>query len=99
MVEEDQVRESLCKLPIYKSMAPDGIQPYVLRKLSPVIVRPLEIIFDQSWHLGEVPKDGSTQMSFPSSRRARRRTRELQVDTSHPVLWKQDGAANPGNHF
>ncbi|GAB0207838.1 mitochondrial enolase superfamily member 1 [Grus japonensis] len=38
-------------------MGPDGMHPQVLGELADVIARPLLIIFDQSWQLGETPKD------------------------------------------
>lgn len=57
LVEEDQVRESLSKLDIHQSMGPDRMHPQVLREIANVIMRPLLIIFDQSWQLGEMPKD------------------------------------------
>ncbi|KFP58288.1 RNA-directed DNA polymerase from mobile element jockey, partial [Cathartes aura] len=57
LVEEAQVRDYLSKLDIHKSMGPDGMHPRGLRDLADVITRPLLIIFDQSWRLGEVPED------------------------------------------
>lgn len=54
MVEEDQVRECLSKLDIQKFMGPEGIYPRVLREMVGVIVRPVFIIFDQSWRLAEM---------------------------------------------
>lgn len=57
LVEEDQVREYLSKLDIHKSIGPEGMRPQVLRELANVLARPLSIIFDQSWRLGEVPED------------------------------------------
>ncbi|KFP56976.1 RNA-directed DNA polymerase from mobile element jockey, partial [Cathartes aura] len=57
LVDEDQVREYLSNLHIRKSLGPDRMYPEVLRELADVIARPLSIIFDRSWQLGEVPKD------------------------------------------
>lgn len=34
-------------------MGPDGMDPRALRELAPLIARPLSIIWDQSWQLGE----------------------------------------------
>lgn len=39
------------------SMGPDGMHPEVMRDLADVIVMPLSTIFEQSWQLGEAPKD------------------------------------------
>lgn len=58
-MEEDQVREYLSKLDIHKSMGLEGMHPQVLRELADIIARPLSIIFDRSWQLGEVPEDWS----------------------------------------
>ncbi|GAB0179867.1 mitochondrial enolase superfamily member 1 [Grus japonensis] len=51
------VRDLLLHLDAYKFMGLDGIQPRVLRELADVIVRPLSIIFQQSWESGEIPVD------------------------------------------
>ncbi|KFV83031.1 hypothetical protein N308_03123, partial [Struthio camelus australis] len=55
-VEEDRVRDRLCKLDIHKSMGPDGMHPRVLRELADVITRPLSILLGRSWRSGEVPE-------------------------------------------
>ena len=57
LVKEDQVRDHLNKPNIHRSMGPDGMHPQVLRELAHVIARPLYIIFERSWRLGEVPED------------------------------------------
>lgn len=44
-------------LVICKPLGFDGLHPGVLRKLPDAIVRSLFIIFEWSWHLGEVPED------------------------------------------
>jgi len=38
-------------------MGPDGIHPRVLRELTEELVKPLSIIYQQSWLTGEVPDD------------------------------------------
>ena len=48
-VVEDWVKEQLNNLDIHKSMGPDGIHPWVLRKLVKVIARLLSIIFGKLW--------------------------------------------------
>ncbi|GAB0175927.1 mitochondrial enolase superfamily member 1 [Grus japonensis] len=57
LVEDDQIREHLCKFDIHKSMGPDGMHPQVLRALADVLAMPLSIIFERSWRTGEVPED------------------------------------------
>lgn len=56
-IREDQVRESLKRLDIHKSMDPDGIHPQGLRKLINIIASPLLIIFERSRGSGEVPQN------------------------------------------
>ncbi|KGL95187.1 hypothetical protein N301_09589, partial [Charadrius vociferus] len=56
LVNEEQVRDQLYKLDIYKSMGPDGVHPRVLRELGEVLAGPLSI-FERSWRTGEVPED------------------------------------------
>lgn len=60
LVEIRRVREYISRLDKPKSMGPDGMHPWVLRELADVIVKPLSIIFDWSWWLGELPEDWKT---------------------------------------
>lgn len=70
-IKDDQVR----KWDRHKSMDPDGMHPEVLKKLADVIARPVSIIFDQSWQVGEVPEDWKkTHHSHPQNRQEGRPT-------------------------
>ncbi|KFV04871.1 hypothetical protein N340_14058, partial [Tauraco erythrolophus] len=56
-VGEDQVRDHLKNLKVYKSTGPDEVHPQVLRELVDEVTKLLSIIFDKSWQSGEVPND------------------------------------------
>ncbi|KAK4811903.1 hypothetical protein QYF61_017427, partial [Mycteria americana] len=48
------VQDLLLQLNAHKTMGPDEIQPRLLKELADVIVRPLTVIYQQSWEPGEV---------------------------------------------
>ncbi|KAF4805390.1 hypothetical protein TURU_001118 [Turdus rufiventris] len=54
---EEALRELLSSLDVHKSMGPDGVPPRVMRELPDELVKPLSIIYQQSWDTGEVPND------------------------------------------
>ncbi|RMB93712.1 hypothetical protein DUI87_29942 [Hirundo rustica rustica] len=57
IIQEEAVRELLRCLDTYKSMGPDGIHPREMRELADDLMKPLSIIYHQSWLTGEVPDD------------------------------------------
>ncbi|TRZ25704.1 hypothetical protein HGM15179_001423 [Zosterops borbonicus] len=57
IIQEEAVREQLRCLDTHKSMGPDGIHPRVMRELADELVKPLSIIYNQSWLTGEVLED------------------------------------------
>ncbi|KFQ23807.1 hypothetical protein N331_06270, partial [Merops nubicus] len=56
-ISEDQVRDHLKNLKVFKSMGPDGTHPRVLRELADEVAKPLFIIFQKSGQSGEIPTD------------------------------------------
>ncbi|KFV15175.1 RNA-directed DNA polymerase from mobile element jockey, partial [Pterocles gutturalis] len=56
-VGEVQVQDHLKNLKVHKSMGADEIHPRVLRELADEVVELLSIVFEKSWHSGEVPAD------------------------------------------
>ncbi|KAF4804284.1 hypothetical protein TURU_008912 [Turdus rufiventris] len=62
VVQEEAVRELLSCLDVHKSMGPDGIHPRVMRELADEFVKPLSIIYQQSWLTGRFQMTGSWPM-------------------------------------
>ena len=52
----DKILKELKNLNISKSMGPDGCHPRYLKETSDIICEPLEIIFNNSYQAGKVPK-------------------------------------------
>jgi len=53
-------------------MGPDGIHPRVLRELAEELVKPLSIIYQQSWLTGEVPDDWRLASLTPIYKKGRK---------------------------
>ena len=98
LVEEAQGREHLNKLDTHKDMGPDGMHTQVVREMTDVIVRPLAIVFERSWGLGEVSEDWSKCHSYLQEGQEER-ARELQASQPHLDPEESGGANNSGNYF
>ncbi|KAK4823680.1 hypothetical protein QYF61_005651 [Mycteria americana] len=57
IIQGEMVSDLLHHLDTHKSMGPDEIHPRVLKELAEVLTKPLSIIYQQSWLIGEVPAD------------------------------------------
>ena len=57
IIQGEMVSDLLHHLDTHKSVGLDGIHPRVLRELAEVLIKPLSIIYQQSWLTGEVPVD------------------------------------------
>ncbi|KFP77562.1 RNA-directed DNA polymerase from mobile element jockey, partial [Apaloderma vittatum] len=73
IVTEDQVRDHLMNLKVYKSMAPDGIHPWVLRELVDDVAKLLSILFQNSWQSGEVPADWKRGNIIPTFKKGKKK--------------------------
>ncbi|KFQ11516.1 hypothetical protein N330_08458, partial [Leptosomus discolor] len=56
-IQEEMVSDLLLHTDMHKSMGPDVVHPRMLRELAGVLIKPLCIIYLQSWLTGEVPAD------------------------------------------
>ncbi|KAK4813827.1 hypothetical protein QYF61_001831 [Mycteria americana] len=57
IIQGEMVSDLLHHLDTHKSMGPDEIHPRVLKELADVLTKPLSIIYQQSWLMGEVPAE------------------------------------------
>lgn len=82
----------LVKLDFNESRDPNGMHSQMLRDLKYILERPLSIIFDLSWPLGEVLKGWRQQMSLLCWSQARRMAQgTASFSASSQSLEKDDG--------
>ncbi|KFP34449.1 hypothetical protein N325_12668, partial [Colius striatus] len=55
--KEEIVSNLLLHIDVHRSMGPDGVHPRLLRELAGVLAKPLSIIDQQSWLIGQLPPD------------------------------------------
>ena len=58
---------------MYKSVRPDSVHPRVVKKLNNVVAKPLSIIFENSWLLGEVPGGRRKRNTTPILKKGRKK--------------------------
>ncbi|PKU41781.1 rna-directed dna polymerase from mobile element hypothetical protein [Limosa lapponica baueri] len=54
---EDQVQDHLRNMKVHKSMEPNEIHLQLLMEIADEAAKPLSIIFEKLWQIGEVPAD------------------------------------------
>ncbi|RMC10284.1 hypothetical protein DUI87_13086 [Hirundo rustica rustica] len=57
IIQEEAVRELMSHLGVHKCMRSDEIHLRVMTELADKLAKPLSIIYQQSWLIGEVPDD------------------------------------------
>ncbi|NWT77802.1 LIN1 transcriptase, partial [Lanius ludovicianus] len=72
VIQQEAVRELLRDLDIHKSMGPDGIFPRVMRELADELVKPLSIIYQETWPIGKVPDDQKLANVTPVYKKGRK---------------------------
>uniref|UniRef100_A0A452HTN8 Reverse transcriptase domain-containing protein n=1 Tax=Gopherus agassizii TaxID=38772 RepID=A0A452HTN8_9SAUR len=64
-IGEEQVKNYLDKLDVFKSPEPDERHPRILKELTEEIYEPLAIISEKSWKTGEIPEDWKRANTVP----------------------------------
>ncbi|NWT84206.1 PO22 protein, partial [Lanius ludovicianus] len=72
VIQEEAVRQLLSCLDVHKSMGPDGIHPRVTSELADELVKPLSIIYRQSWLTGDVSDDWKLVNVMPIHKKGRK---------------------------
>lgn len=65
MFSHQDVFKALSRLPLKFSSGPDGIPPFILKKLASLLCRPLASIFNRSLSTGEFPALWKSSFIFP----------------------------------
>lgn len=80
----------------------DGMYVWVQRELANVIARPLSIVFEWSWWLGEVSEGWRKPNVIPTFKKDKKENPgnyRLFWWWPHLNSWERDGATNHGNDF
>ncbi|KAJ7418157.1 hypothetical protein BTVI_30465 [Pitangus sulphuratus] len=83
LVEKNQVKDNSDKFDTHKVMGPDRMHPRMLRELADVIAKPLSIIFERSWRIGEVPEDWRKPSVTPVFKNGKKEDSELKASQPH----------------
>ncbi|KFP65019.1 hypothetical protein N322_08609, partial [Cariama cristata] len=71
-VGEDQVQDHLRNLKVHKSLGPDDMHTWVLRKWTGEVGKPLSILFEKLWQSREVPTDWKRRSITPVFKKGRK---------------------------
>lgn len=90
LVRESWVRDQLGRVNTHKSSGPDGVYPWVLRKLADV-AKSLSIIFEKSWRIGEMFRYRRKANVTPILKGQEGGPRKPLMSQPQLLLWKGNG--------
>ncbi|KFO90041.1 hypothetical protein N320_03006, partial [Buceros rhinoceros silvestris] len=77
IIQEEMVSDLLHHLDMHKSMGQDGIHRRVLKELAEVLIKPLPMIYQQSWLSREVPVDWRLANAMPIYKKGQKEDPEI----------------------